>query len=331
LCRGGGRRGACTRARPASRAEALAALGAALEDTNRAVRLAAGLALYAAGAWRERVLAALIDEALIGRRDDSETYALFSLRPLPAAALDRIWAEARPQARGQPARSTAVGLFIGVARDDPSQSARIGRASHGPLLAALEIGSKSARCTVLDALSVHCARAAKQPPEHWRAELDDLVRAAVTRSLEDREPRIQRKALRLLPFVYRAGPSPEMVGRLVGVLDARPDRTCFAAISLLASIGPPAAPAVPALLRLLRGTYPGKGDLHAKPAPPPILRRRVPFALGSIGPQAGAAIPALIELLADPCAAVRRNAAWALGRVALEETPEPPSPQKHPL
>jgi HEAT repeat protein len=76
----------------------------------------------------------------------------------------------------------------------------------------------------------------------------------------------------------------------------------------LGELGPAAGPAVPALLKLLRGDV-----VHD--------RRLAAVTLGRIGHRAAAALPALRRALRDADATVRRFAADALAEI--EQAPRP--------
>lgn len=73
----------------------------------------------------------------------------------------------------------------------------------------------------------------------------------------------------------------------------------------LGRMGPNAAPATPALERILANR-----EEHE------YVRGGSAWALGRIGPQAASAVPLLVQTLASKHASVRRNAAKALGRIA---------------
>jgi len=73
-------------------------------------------------------------------------------------------------------------------------------------------------------------------------------------------------------------------------------------VRCLGLIGPPAAPAVPALIDALQD-------------PESRTRAPVAFALGQIGPNASNAVPALTRALSDEWWYVRENAAIALGKL----------------
>ncbi|MFO0952517.1 MAG: HEAT repeat domain-containing protein [Isosphaeraceae bacterium] len=110
-------------------------------------------------------------------------------------------------------------------------------------------------------------------------------------------------------------------------------------LEAVASLGPDAAPAIPALVHTLRTDYGGQRseETHqdyrsalalaavGKPAVGPLrellaekkenVRAEVAMALGRIGPDASPAVPDLVALLEDRSARVRNEAATALGRI----------------
>lgn len=77
------------------------------------------------------------------------------------------------------------------------------------------------------------------------------------------------------------------------------------AVTVLASYGPRARAAVPALIAVLRDRL-------------PEIRRRATIALAEIGPEARQAVPALIQVLQDEEEAVRCRAVMALGDLGAE-------------
>lgn len=78
------------------------------------------------------------------------------------------------------------------------------------------------------------------------------------------------------------------------------------AATILADIGPEAAPAVPRLLKLLD---------H----PDEEMRRAALLAIAGIGPAAGDVAPRLLEVLHDPESSVRPGAAYALARIGAQQ------------
>jgi len=81
-----------------------------------------------------------------------------------------------------------------------------------------------------------------------------------------------------------------------------------AAAAVLGKIGPEAAGAAPALLKLVNNEE-------------AVIRREVLFALGKIGPAAKDAVPAALSGVDDPDATVRLSAVYALGRIGPDAAP----------
>ena len=96
---------------------------------------------------------------------------------------------------------------------------------------------------------------------------------------------------------------PSTLSGLIVVLKGEDDVAKIGAARVLASMGPEAELAVPALTQNL---YSNSSE----------VRRVVAEALGEIGPTARSSVPALIViLLADPFVHARSNAATALGKI----------------
>ncbi len=74
------------------------------------------------------------------------------------------------------------------------------------------------------------------------------------------------------------------------------------AMSVMAKVGPEAAPAVPELIKIIQGTD-AKHKIEAL------------FVIGAIGPTASAAAPAAVAALADTDLQVQQTAAYALGKI----------------
>ena len=81
------------------------------------------------------------------------------------------------------------------------------------------------------------------------------------------------------------------------------EKTAHFACMALGEIGPEAAPAVPALVELL------------KKDPRPEIRREAALTLGAIGEAAEMATPQLIEALGDADQGIRMGAVFAIGRI----------------
>lgn len=115
-------------------------------------------------------------------------------------------------------------------------------------------------------------------------------------ALKDADPRVATSVLQQL-----ANSGPESLPRLIKALET-PEAAYWATI-VAAEMGPQAAPAVPALIKVL----------DSKDAE---TRMNALMALGEIGPQAKPALRRTTELLAsDPTGAVRYAAAYALANI----------------
>lgn len=115
-------------------------------------------------------------------------------------------------------------------------------------------------------------------------------------ALRDADPRVATSVLQQL-----ASGGPETLPRLIKALET-PEATYWATI-VAAEMGPKAAPAVPALIKVL-DSKDAETRMHAL------------MALGEIGPQAKPALKRTTELLeTDPTGAVRYAAAYALANI----------------
>lgn len=120
---------------------------------------------------------------------------------------------------------------------------------------------------------------------------------ALIRALADPDPFVRTVAAGAIPEVGIS--AEEAVPALAALLGSGQS---VAACRALASYGAEAAPAVPALEKLLKDPA---GD----------VRWNAARALGEIGPSAESAVPALVAVLRDEDAAVREHAAEALGDI----------------
>lgn len=127
--------------------------------------------------------------------------------------------------------------------------------------------------------------------------VSDIVGPALITALKDSDPAVANDSLRAL-----AAMGPPIVPQLVPLLKDKDLRRPAAAV--LASFGPAAKAAVPALVALL-------DDPNLEPP----ARRDVQFALGQIGPEAASAVPALVKALDSDQERVRNSAMFALGRI----------------
>ncbi len=109
------------------------------------------------------------------------------------------------------------------------------------------------------------------------------------------------------PWRFLATIGKPAVPALIDALKEK--KVAYWACLALAEIGPPAAPAAPALADVL------KTDAR------PEVRREAALALGSIGPGAAIAVPTLTEALCDREVTVAAGAAYALGRIGAEAKP----------
>jgi HEAT repeat protein len=150
------------------------------------------------------------------------------------------------------------------------------------------------------------------------------ARRAAANQLQDSDRDRQREAL------------PTLIDLLMSEKDGQ---VRLAVFNVITSLGPDAAPAVPALVQTLRTSYGGQGQEEShqdyrsalalaaigKPAVEGLrgllkerkeaVRAEVAMGLGRIGPDAAPAIPDLMALLGDGSARVRREASEALGRI----------------
>ena len=103
---------------------------------------------------------------------------------------------------------------------------------------------------------------------------------------------------------------PQAVPRLIAALQYETLRAHVAHI--LGQIGPPAAPAVPALVKVLAD-------------PDPNVRTAAEFALGKIGPGAKEAVPALVQLVKEPEKSSAHAAVYALGSIGPDAAAAEPA------
>jgi HEAT repeat protein len=136
--------------------------------------------------------------------------------------------------------------------------------------------------------------------------------------LADPDLAIRRQsALALNSMVTRDGSAvvtlrnPATVEALRHLLDDHDEMLQLSAVSTLGNIGPPASPALPAILRLL-----DNGG--------PRVTAVVVSALGRIGAEPGLVIPPLLRILVGPDAPLRESAGAALSRIGKEATPASP-------
>ncbi|MGE3821529.1 MAG: HEAT repeat domain-containing protein, partial [Isosphaeraceae bacterium] len=156
-----------------------------------------------------------------------------------------------------------------------------------------------------------------------RADDVDVRRSAATR-LQDADPTAKREAL------------PTLIDLLMTEKDGQ---VRLAVLETVRSLGPDAAPAVPALVHTLRTRYGGQSleESHqdyrsalalaaiGEPAVESLrellnerkesVKAEVVMALGRIGPAARSAIPDLTPILGDPSERLRKEASLALGRI----------------
>jgi HEAT repeat protein len=159
--------------------------------------------------------------------------------------------------------------------------------------------------------------------EDLRAGNVDVRRAAASR-LRESDRGVQREALPILIDL---------------LLTEKDGQVRLAVLDTVTTLGPDAAPAIPALVHTLKTDYGGQGkeELHqdyrsalalaaiGKPAVEGLrgllgarkenVKAEVVMALGRIGPDAGSAIPDLLPLLGDKIDRIRMEASLALGRI----------------
>ena len=162
----------------------------------------------------------------------------------------------------------------------------------------------------------------KQPP----AALVDLI--------DHPDTQVRQWAFRVLSKFGPAAKSftPKMI-EILSAADTKDVQNHFGALGVIRAIGPdakPALPAVMALLRVDRLSYPviaalgGIGSPAVEPLiallsdPTTVLRARAATGLGWIGPDARAALPNLKQRLADDDVAVRVAAAHAVWLISQQ-------------
>ncbi|PHS13754.1 MAG: hypothetical protein COA78_06605 [Blastopirellula sp.] len=122
----------------------------------------------------------------------------------------------------------------------------------------------------------------------------DVTLPLLVKVLEDAEPSV------IIPVLHElAEAGIDSLPRLITALDN--EKACYWACLVIAEMGPDAAPAVPALIKVLK---------HSEP----YTRVQALIALGEIGPAASTAADAVSQLLANnDSTAVQYGAAFALG------------------
>ncbi len=128
------------------------------------------------------------------------------------------------------------------------------------------------------------------------------VAPLLAKVLKDADPAVRTGALEILATLGKPA-----VPALIAAL--KQEKVAYWACLALAEIGPPAAPAAPCLVDVL------KKDTR------PEVRREAALALGSMGPAAASAVPTLTGALGDNEVTVAAGAAYALGRIGAEAKP----------
>ncbi len=127
-----------------------------------------------------------------------------------------------------------------------------------------------------------------------------IVLPLMARALQDAEPRIVMAAVRTLT-TEGAAAVPLLAEALAD------DKSAYWAVVALESMGPEAAPATPALVKLIS---------HNDPE----IRMEALMALAAIGPEAKNAAPKIVEILeSDSAEGVQFAAAYALGSIGAED------------
>jgi len=274
-----------------------------------------------------------------GLPDEIEEHIEVSPEPLPmlVAGLDREDARTRAgalRALGQLGERVGVVPEVAARLDDPDERVRAAAA-----WALGRLGPRPGRDLRPLVARLDDDAAAVRAGAAWAiGRMGGAARAGVPAligRLGDPDGTVRRRVADALAHVQ---PEVSCVPALAAMLDddAHPAGRVEAA-RVVGSLGPGAAPAVPALARALRDPDPAlrlevvtaleKIGPGAGPAVPALVealedasvRWRVPDALGSIGPTASVATPRLIAALRDANATVRWRAAVALGRIRAHD------------
>lgn len=156
-----------------------------------------------------------------------------------------------------------------------------------------------------------------------RVALPELIRA-----VQDESPIVRRRALRAIALIGPAA-AEDSLSNLIAATEDVDESVALQAVATLGEFGPPAAPAVPALVavvwtgdvrrRAVAGVALTRVGEAAVPSliqslthPAAEVRGKVAHLLGKIGPAAAEARPALQALESDRDPAVRAQAAAAL-------------------
>jgi len=192
----------------------------------------------------------------------------------------------------------AVTILSGLLHDSAAEvRARAAEAlgHHGPAAA-------SARSALVEKLAdpeTTVRRAAAKALGRLGAD-PEVTLPLLVKLLEDKDPSVRNRAMDSL-----AESGAQGLDRLIASLGN--EKTAYWACLIVNEIGPKAAAAVPALVKLLDD-------------PQIDVRREAILALGSIGAAASSAVPQLSKILDDPQQATA--ATYALGRIGKAPSPE---------
>jgi len=198
------------------------------------------------------------------------------MRSAAIEALSRAGVQAVPQ---------AIGLLRDLRRKDTARAVL------------LKVGAAAA--PFLDQLFLEGNELISREAASIIAQIGPPAPAFFRKALRNDDPGLRRAAALALDELE---PVDGLLAELVDLLSEREEDLFVPAVRALGRIGPPAAEAVPAILRLLED-------------PSYRVRLAATGALGGFGAKGGRAVPALLQRLTDRSAVVRLAAIEALGRI----------------
>jgi HEAT repeat protein len=255
---------------------AVPALTKLLADDRPGVRREAMLALAAIGQGSCSAVPALAEQLGCEINCVTATYALGSIGELPAEIEAKIKKNARSD---DPVLATVSRWALAKLHPDDEQLVRRTVRRLTGYLTGDDARLREAAANALVDLD--------PPPE--------ISRPIIKRAMAEASPETVDAVMNVLAKL-----GEKVVPRLIEALKVEDMR--FRAATIIARIGPPAKPAVPALIDAL-------ADEDSQ------TRNEVLFALGAVGPDAEAAVPAITKALDDPDINVRYAACYALGKI----------------